>query len=340
MMNESEPLHAARPLARPLALWLPSDLYQMPTDKTEYLVHDLLPAVGTSQVVASPKSGKSCLTRQLCAFVSQGKPFLGREVTQGKTLYVSTQEQPSKIAEHFRALGCDQETMPLVFAGERLDPRDALDRVSATLKGHPELKLCVIDMVADVLPLKDTNDYSEMGQKFGRLQYLVQEHGIHLCVTHHSKKAQTDNPVHSSIGSQAIAGSFDSIVRISVDARGQRSIDTAQRYGTGIDHTLLTWDAEQRAFSIGQGVGEARAEQKEATRERILKEIFTCALNYPGRTRDEILAMVTGNTTALREAFNQVLAEEHLLRSGSGGKGDPYTYKLAEKPTNPAAIAA
>jgi RecA-family ATPase len=340
-MSKAVSLPAAEDASmRPFKVLSPADMYQMPEDRTDWLVNGLLPSIGTSLVGASPKCGKSVITRQLCAFISQGRPFLGREVRQGKALYVSTQEQPAKIADHFRDLGCDAETMPLTIASEPIDPRSAIQRLSTTISRFPGLRLVVVDMVVDVLQLRDSNDYIEMNKAFGSLRQLAQEHSLHVCVTHHVKKAQTENAAHSFIGSSAIAGSVDQLIRLDTDSRGQRSIDTLQRYGEAIPHTLLNWNGQQRALYLGQGMEEARQQQKEATSERIIKDIITWVEQNPGRTRDEILSAVTGKTTARREAFNRILTEGHLIRSGSGAKGDPQTYTLAEWPTNTTAQAA
>lgn len=179
------PLQAADTAVRPLLIWSPADLYRMPEQPVPFLVDDLLPSIGTSIVGASPKAGKSVLTRQLCAFVSQGNPFLGRNVQQGRVMYISTQEQPTKIAAHFRSLGCDEESMPIVVAGNWINPDTALDRVDATIAQFTGLRLVVVDMIADILPLKDTNDYQEMNRKFAPLRYLAKKYQLHLCVSHH-----------------------------------------------------------------------------------------------------------------------------------------------------------
>ena len=216
MEKETHPPSAPSTSVLPLPIWSPEDLYQTPEDRTPWLVHNLIPAVGTSIIGAPAKAGKSVMTRQLCAFVSQGRPFLGREVRQGQSLYVSTQETRGKIAQHFRELGGDKETTPFVSASGRIEPRGALDRVSATLGQYPEIKLVVLDMIADLLPLHDTNDYGEMNKTFGQLRNLAEKHQIHVCVTHHSKKSETENAAHAFIGSSAIAGSVDQLLRLHV----------------------------------------------------------------------------------------------------------------------------
>ncbi len=332
-MNElPESLPAAGAAARPFKLRSGQELFQIPPDSTKWLVQGLLPAVGTSIVGASPKCGKSVLTRQLAAFVSMGLPFLGREVEQVKALYVSTQERTGPIVEHFRALGCTADTLPMVIANdsERIDPRTTMDRLDATVRDHPDIGLIVLDMVSGVLPLKDSNDYVEMSQKFVRLQESANRHKLHICATTHTKKAQTDNPVHSIIGSSAIAGAVDQLLCLSTDSRQQRYITTMQRYGESLPQIQMNWDSEKQAMYLGQNADEARAEQRKATEDRITQDMLVWVTMNPGRTRDEIMNAVKGDVSAKRKAFDLTKSAGHFVQAGTGQKGSPYTYTISD----------
>lgn len=81
------------------------DLRERPDEKVAWLVKDLLPAGGASVFVASPKVGKSTITRQVAASVLLGTDFLGRETKQGGVLYVAIQEQRGEVRKHFDLLG-------------------------------------------------------------------------------------------------------------------------------------------------------------------------------------------------------------------------------------------
>ena len=102
--------------------------------------------------------------------------------------------------------------MPLVIAEERFNPKEALARLNATAEEYPGLKLIVADMIGELLPLKDTNDYPEMGKVFAPLRHLAERHKLHICVTHHTRKVVTDNPAQMFIGSSAIAGAVDNLI--------------------------------------------------------------------------------------------------------------------------------
>lgn len=331
---------AANASVRPFRVTTGAELFQMPADSTEWLVQGLIPAVGTSLIGAPPKAGKSCFTRQLCAFVQMGLPFLGRDVKQAKTLYFSTQERCWPIAEHFRSLGCTEETMPDLIAGEKFDQREALERLAQTVAGVSGLKLVVVDMIGDFLPLKDSNDYQETTRKFAPLRQLAEQYSIHLCVTTHTKKAQTDNPVHAVIGSQAIAGAVDQVVILNNDSRQQRTITTIQRYGESIPLTLLNWATDRRAMFLGKNADEARADQKKDTVDRITRELMVYITGNPGCTKEEVLGAVRGDATAKRKALSTLMSEGYLVRSGSGQKGDPYVYTMSDESDLLAAQAA
>lgn len=230
--------------------------------------------------------------------------------------------------------------MPAVVAGERFDPLEALERLNQTVARMPGLKLVVVDMIGEFLPLKDSNDYQEMGRKFAPLRQLAEQFSFHLCVTTHTKKAQTDNPIHSVIGSQAIAGAVDQIVILNNDTRQQRTITTVQRYGVSLPLTLLKWDPEKRAMFLGQNADEARTEQRKVTEERIIQDMMVYVMGNPGRTRAEILDTVRGDATTKRSTFNLLKESGHIIQSGSGQKGDPYVYRMSDDSDRTTAQAA
>lgn len=333
MPDDALPPSAATGHSRPFKVWTPDEIDQMVIKPTQWLVHELLPLVGTSMVGAPPKCGKSVFTRQLCAFVERGEPFLEREVRQGRTLYVSTQEPVEEIVSHFRALGCAGQHMPAIVSllSERIDAMSALAGVEATVDGISDLRLLVLDMVVDVLPMRDANEYGEMNQAFAPLRRLAENRKIHICVTHHSKKSQVESAVHAMLGSSAISGGVDQVIRLTEDARFQRYIDTSQRRGPSLPRTLLTWNPELQAMYLGPSLEEERQEQRLTTEDRIDAALYTYVRDHPCKTRSEILAAVTGKEVLKRKRLNWLLNEDYFSRSGGGEKGDPYTFKVSEK---------
>ena len=88
---------------------------------------------------------------------------------------------------------------------------------------------------------------------------------------------------------------------------------------------------------MGQSEEEIQAAHDEETKNRIITDIFRCVLENPGSTKKDILDAVTGDTTALLHTFNELVNEGHLIKSGEGLKGSPFTYTLSPAPVAKAA---
>ena len=78
-----------------------ADLLNEPDEAVQYVVHDLLPAGGTSLLAGKPKAGKSTLARCLALCVARGDNWLGRECRQGTVLYLGLEEKRSEVRRHF-----------------------------------------------------------------------------------------------------------------------------------------------------------------------------------------------------------------------------------------------
>lgn len=300
----------------------------MSNEKIIWLVEGLLPAVGTSIIGAPPKTGKSILARQLCASVHNGDPFLGRESMRGRALYFSTQESPSNIAAHFRAMGYgDRDTMPAVIAVRRVERQNAIESLDKTLEENPGFKLVLIDMIVDFLPVTDTNDYEETRKVFAGIATLADKHKLHVAVTHHSKKVKQENSVHDLLGSTAMPGAVDQVIMLSVDRAKNRYLTSSQRYGDDIEETSLNWNAELRRMSLGRTADELVLEERSAAKGRIEKAVMEFVVNHPSCTRDDVLRGVAGDQNVKTSALEFFGQSGLIDRLGSGKKGDPFTFR-------------
>jgi RecA-family ATPase len=303
----------------------------MSNEKIIWLVEGLLPAVGTSIIGAPPKTGKSILARQLCAAVHNGDPFLGRESMQGRALYFSTQESASNIASHFKAM--DYGTMPAVIALRRVERQNAIESLDKTLEENPGFKLVVIDMIVDFLPVTDTNDYEETRKVFAGIATLADKYQLHVAVTHHSKKVKQENSVHDLLGSTAMPASVDQVIMLSVDRAKNRYLTSSQRYGDDIEETSLNWNADRRLMSLGRTADELVLEQRTAAKERIEQSVMQFVLNHPSCTRLDVLSGVAGDQNIKVDALELFEQSGMIDRSGSGKKGDPFTFREVQLQT-------
>jgi hypothetical protein len=305
------------------------ELQGMEFEKTDWLVDGLLPAVGTSIIGAAPKSGKSVFARQLCASVQLGWDFVGRQVTKGKTVYISTQDAPSIIKGHFLTMGCTTEDAPQIAHEPALNRENALEDLDETLTENSGVSLVVIDMLSDFIRVADHNDYREARQAYAGFADLAQKHRLHIAVLAHTKKVAVENPVHAIIGSTAIPGSFDQVICMSIDSRQRRYLQTAQRVGRSIPTTALNWDEERAVMSLGKTTDELKAENRRETDTRITADIVSYLTQAPESTRDDIFINVVGDQSAKYRSFKSLRENGLILQSGTGRSGDPYRFSLS-----------
>jgi len=224
-------------------------------------------------------------------------------------------------------------TMPPVIAERQVDCHNAVEELDATLEINPGFKLVVIDMIADFLPITDVNDYQETRKVFAGIAALADKHQLHIAVTHHNKKMKQENSVHDLLGSTAMPGGVDQIIILSVDRSKNRYIDTHQRYGESIEETAINWNADRMMMFLGKATSELAQELKDVAKERVDQAVLTFIMNNPGCQRSQVLAKVNGDQNTKAAALEFFQQSGMVLRSGTGKRGDPFTYRETQLQT-------
>lgn len=305
-------------------------LFSANGNQIEWLVDDLIPAYGCSVIAGAPKCGKSTMARQIAAAMTNGEYFLGHHVKQGKALILATQEAPARIIEHFRKLGCPPESFPYIANTATLTAHDAAERLDATLESHTEIKLVVVDMIVDLLDVVDFNDYSKMAQKLRPLMALGHKRKVQLLCIHHAGKNARASASAALLGSTALAGGVDNIILLGRDARGRRFIKTECRYGEDMDETMLDFNPERQSFRLGESMAEAQEKTTQSVEDRMAEDIVMYLRANPGRTMAEIWKGVNGRHKTKSEIVQAGLDNGTIVRTGTGKKGNPYIYSIAE----------
>ena len=199
-------------------------------ENLDWLVHELLPAGGTSLLIGTPKSGKSSLARTMASKVVTGRPWLGRQTKTGPVLYVALDERRSTVREHIRALarGCGGDDAATLC--ERLHvsfgPRPEAPALALAAKIErldPAPVLVVIDTLMKAFPFEDANDYGLSGDSMAQVMTLAEQTGAHFMLVHHQRKDATD-PTTAALGSTRLAADVDVIASLRVDAANERRL--------------------------------------------------------------------------------------------------------------------
>jgi len=306
-----------------------------------YLVDGLLLEVGVSMLVAKPKCGKSTFVRQLAYSVAEDVPFLGKTVRCGSVLLLNLEGQIGVVREHFRKLGLTGQRGKVKVIDERM-PRNGqfgLQRLAATIRTIPDLRLVIVDTVNKLLRIPDTTSTEPVELAVEDLEALAKESGIHILFTQHARKRVTDDPGDAAIGNTKFRGGTDTNIFLVKDG-SRRIIGTEQRWGTALEATYLTFDIERQTVELGTTVEAAEESRREArTREteaRIEHEILDSLLGKNLTVR-ELIDTVTGqDATKLKvlgrmESAGRVVAEQD---------GRAKRYSRVEIPTEERTVAA
>lgn len=296
-----------------------ADLLAQPDPIYSSLVQDMLPAGGTSIIVAKPKVGKSSLAQQLTRCVAGGAAFLGRDVQQSSVIYLAFEEKDSEVKKSYR-LAASRPDLPIFFHfGE--PPEHQLDALRALI-GDYAPGLVVIDTLAYWMKVADFNDYSQVGNALRPLHTLAREVNTHIMCVHHAGKGSNSGPgIDSPLGSTALTGNVDTIMVLNEGEGEARVLETRQRYGDAFPKTVLAFDKETRTFGVEGSVADVAR--------RTLEEEIVAVVQRRTMTETDMRAALGGvNKNKLYATINTMVENVILVRTGDGKRNSPYMYQL------------
>lgn len=301
-----------------LTLMSLADLLDEPDDRVEWVVEQRIPAGGVTLAVAPPKVGKSTLFRQLTVDVATGQLFLGWPTTQGAAWYLAFQDQKAQIKKHLRALGAKATDPIRLFIGQAF--ATLLPDLHA-LAQRERPTLIVVDMLAQLLRVKDFNDYAAVTTAFEPLLQLTRDTGAALVLLHHGSAHQFRDGLDAVLGSTALSGCVDNVIVMKRDG-ATRSISTVQRVGDDVEPTLLTFDKLTGRSSRG---ATKQAHDDAALGRRMLAVLATAPKPL---TESELQDYVEGRKTDKVRVLRILLSGRQVDRFGAGKNGNPYRYCL------------
>jgi len=300
------------------------DLLDEPEELKNWVLEGVLPAAGLSLLAGKPKAGKSTWARCLALAVSQGQEFLGKNTAPGTVLYLALEEKRNEVRKHFKALGATGKE-PILIHAERA-PAQAVSAAQKIIEQHKP-SLVIVDSLLKFTRVKDANDYAQVTAALEPLLNLARESGAHVLLVYHAGKGKTVDAVDSALGSTAFAAAVDTILSLKRKEH-YRTLETVQRYGEDLPETVLNFDVERRAVSLGVTKAEA-----EAT--RVADNIIGCVKDRSGLTEPEICDAVEGRLAGKRATLRELLQSGRVVREGTGKKGDPYRYSIARQSSFP-----
>lgn len=297
-----------------------NSLFQEPEEAVTWLVDDLLPSGGFSLLAAKPKVGKSTKARTLALHTARGEQYLGRNVSQGAVIYLALEEKRSEVKKHFKAMGASGDEEIYVYTGGA--PVDAIKQITAVVESLKPV-LLIIDPLFRLVKLKDGNDYIQVTNALEPLLRLARDTGTHVLCVHHSPKGER-NPEDCVLGSQAIFGSVDTLM-IMKRYKNYRTLQTIQRYGDDMEEVILNYDKQTGRVDIG---GTRQEEDMDSMEEAICDFLLKQTEPFIEKA---IMDEVEGRNALKRKALRELVKQGAVIRTGRGGKGDPYMYACTQE---------
>lgn len=180
-----------------------------------WLLPDILPDTGCYLLSGKPKLGKSWWAYALAVAVAQGGKFLGRDVPQGRVLYLALEDTQRRLKARLLVLQPDGEQTPDCLATLAL--RTEAPRLGAGLEALLEAALesgGITLIVADTLqkirqPGGGQNQYQLDYEAVSALKRIADTHACVVLVVHHLRKEEAAD-IHDCVsGTLGITGAAD-----------------------------------------------------------------------------------------------------------------------------------
>jgi hypothetical protein len=307
----------------------------------EWFIPDIMQSYSFNVFCGWPKAGKSSYTRNLIACVIGEGDFLkGLKVQQGAALYVTTEQGKTAIRNEMNKFGIDREVMREKFILSAFSPQtpaEFVQKLAVSLKNRPDIKLVVLDTLADFLPGLNLDNYTEVKPRLGDFVRLCEEQRVTILALHHFNKAGT-TLLASIAGSQAIAASADTIMGIWGTEDRPRYFEATSRNGS-FPRTRLLIDKMTGKVSLDDKGASSKDTSEVAMAESKIGNVLEIIKENPGITQKELIVRMEGRKADKFGEIKKLKTEGLIVESGKGCKGDPITFTAASAPvSNPVPV--
>jgi hypothetical protein len=198
-------------------VWKVSELLSTEVGETQYYVDGLLPQ-GAILFSSDPKMGKSMILANISKALALGRKALGKyETKQCAVLYMDLEQGEVTAKPRWeQIIGSDDvgDNLYTVFKWLPMDIGGFKD-LEDHIKLHPEIKVVIIDVLAQFMPTKDLvsgNAYQKDYAVMSKIAKLAKKYAISIiCVHHNTKNHDNKDFIKSASGSMGLTAAADTI---------------------------------------------------------------------------------------------------------------------------------
>lgn len=220
----------------------------------EPVIHGLLRAGETMNIIASPKTGKSWLTLDLAIAVATGRPWLGRYQTEAGPVLIIDNELHRETSAHRLPKVAEARGVTMREIAERIYVDNLRGRLQDIFTLAPyfealepgRFKVIVLDAFYRFMPAGgDENDNGTMANIYNRIDAFADRLGCCFVLIHHSTKGSQSGKSVTDVGAGAGAQSRATDTHLVLrphEEDGVVVLDAAVRSWPPIDPACLRWN--------------------------------------------------------------------------------------------------
>jgi predicted nucleic acid-binding Zn ribbon protein len=311
--------------------WLPVPISELGTDTVgvEWLWDGFLARGHVTDFIGLWKSGKTTFVAALLRLMASGGELAGQPVRPGKALVV-TEEPRGKWLERREALALGDHvhiiSRPFPKRPNHAEWLAFTSHITRLVTEHG-YDLVVFDSLPNLWCVHDENDAAEVISALLPLQGVATA-GCAVLLVRHPRKSDGGQAT-AGRGSGAIAGFVDIIIEMRryepeqlQDTR--RVLSVYSRYDCF--ETLIRWNGGDF-----EALGSPVAYSAEAQREQLVAVLVELGTATTG----ELAKAVELPHSTASKRLSELEAAGRVIRTGSGKRGDPYRWSLADGGDDP-----
>ncbi|HJR06626.1 MAG TPA: AAA family ATPase [Pyrinomonadaceae bacterium] len=317
-------LEAMKPTTHQTGIQTAADLLAKEFPEPKFAVYGLF-SEGVTIFAGKPKSGKSwCGLGIAIAVASGGRALDSIPVEQGDVLYLALEDGERRLQSRLQQiLGDSSAPTKLAVATQwnRLD-EGGLDDIEDWIISHTDARLIVIDTLKRVRPKvsRRTQLYDNDYEALAPLGDLARKYNVSIVVIHHTRKAESEDPLDLISGSFGLSGSADGVLVLK-RAHGQAD---AALYATGRDFDsqefALRWESSICGWKIIGDAGDLHLGKER-------KEIVALLKLEGTLTPKKTAARLNRNEGATRKLMVYMAKDGQLKNDGAGNYSIPVNDK-------------
>ena len=198
-----------------------AELMTLKFPEPKWLIDDLLPE-GVTVLSGAPKIGKSWLSLQIALSITTSGRLFGSTSSTGKRVLLLALEDNSRRLQERIIKSTLPASDKFVLTTEWTT---GITGLKTYLEQSLPFDLCIIDTFGVFLPGQDTkgrNAYDADVARMRKIHMLCKATGTSLLLIHHDKQGDDGDWANKMNGSSGIIGTADTLMRLSVQQRGEK----------------------------------------------------------------------------------------------------------------------